>query len=380
LDINGFSIGWVVDDVMMYNCGAPPANDNFAAASTVTLAGAPASYSITGSNAGASLEVLEHAASCEGAFNIGSTVWYKYTATADQNLTFSLTGSSLIKSLSIWTGGTLGLEDEVACSPPAINTAVSLTVNNGTTYYIRVGSASAIGGSFTLQVGPPPTNDAFANAIDITNGFQPYANTSDVIGATIETGDPISTCAGVPNFRTVWFKYLSLGNNTLSLNTTGSGYDTVLSVWAGTGLGSLFQLGCNDNTSIAVTTSSLTLNTLPGGLYYIRVASRGGTLTDLHFNMSVASVTGSAPLRNYFSTATPTLTWNRVTDATQYEIQISKTNTFATLVGTTTLVPSSQLSYQTPSLEEGFYYYRVRALRGAIVTAWSTDSFTIDLP
>jgi hypothetical protein len=230
----------------------------------------------------------------------------------------------------------------------------------------------------TLQLDVPPSNDNFANATIVTEGA-PFIDTSNVSAATLEVGDPTATCGGTPA-GTVWYKYTSLGNNVISLNTTGSDYDTVLSVWTGTGLGALTQVvsGCNDNAP-SVTTSALTVNATPGVTYFIRVSSRTNIHNNLTFNMSVATVAGGAPRRNYFTTGTPILTWNRVTTATQYIIQVSKSSTFVGALAFTATVPADHLSVQiTPALTEGIYYWRVSANGGA---TWSViDGFVVDLP
>ncbi len=91
--------------------------------------------------------------------------------------------------------------------------------------------------------------------------------------------------------------------------------------------------------------------------------------------------TTAAPPRNYFTVANPTLTWNRVSDATQYEIAISQSSTFATVVYPNVIVPADQISVITDALTEGTYYWRVRAIRNGVPGLWSAfDSFVVDLP
>ncbi|MBA3868870.1 MAG: SBBP repeat-containing protein [Anaerolineae bacterium] len=85
----------------------------------------------------------------------------------------------------------------------------------------------------------------------------------------------------------------------------------------------------------------------------------------------------TVPARNYFTTLTPTLTWNRVSWARQYTVQVSKTKTFATFAFTAE-VPSSQLEVTTDPLDIGTYYWRVSANNGL---TWSAvDSFTVTVP
>jgi hypothetical protein len=90
---------------------------------------------------------------------------------------------------------------------------------------------------------------------------------------------------------------------------------------------------------------------------------------------------GSAPIRNYFTTATPALTWNRVSFAIGYEIQVSKSSSFAPLAYTTQ-ANSSALQVTTTPLPDGVYYWRVRAQINA--TTWgpwsAVESFMVDLP
>ena len=349
----------------------PPANDDFA--NSLAISSLP--YINMQANAEASLENVEQQASCEGSANIQQTVWYKYKAMANQKVAFSVTGSSVVKGISVWRGSVLGSLTQVGCAIGA-NAAAKVDTTNGTVYYIRIGSSNGVGSNFTVQAGLPPANDDLANAIIINTGFAPFSDAQDVIGASLETDDPAATCDGIPAFRTVWYKYSSLGNNVMSLNTTGSGYDTVLSVWTGTGLGSLTQAGCNDDNGV-LTTSALTVNTTPGTVYFIRVSSKGDSLTNLTFNALVASTAEGPPLRNYFTTATPSLTWNSVTGATQYEVQVSKSLAFTVMAYSAT-VPANQLSVTTDPLAEGFYYWRVRANEG--VTWSEVDSFAVDLP
>jgi len=350
----------------------PPPNDNFA--NSINIAGLP--YTNLQTNTAASLENFEQMASCEAATNISSTVWYQYKATANQKVTFSVTGSPVVKGLSVWTGSGVGALTQVGCGIPGINTSAKVDTINGTVYYIRIGSSSGISTNFTVQAGLPPVNDDFANAIVIDNGFAPFTNTQETIGASLEIGDPAATCGGIPAFRSVWYKYASLGNFVMSLNTTGSSADTVLSVWTGIDLGTLKQAGCNDNNGV-LPTSALTVFTTPGVTYYIRASSHGGSPSGLTFNMTIASPLGGAPLRDYFTTPTPILSWNNVTNATGYVIQVSKSPLFTTLAYSAT-APINQFSVTTDPLSEGFYYWRVSANNGL---TWSAvASFIVDLP
>lgn len=93
--------------------------------------------------------------------------------------------------------------------------------------------------------------------------------------------------------------------------------------------------------------------------------------------------TQSAPVRNYYTTNTPTLTWGRVSWATAYEIQVDRAASFTQpLDFSKNDITPDTLSIATTALGNGVFYWRVRALQASGVWgAWSTvESFEIAAP
>jgi hypothetical protein len=91
------------------------------------------------------------------------------------------------------------------------------------------------------------------------------------------------------------------------------------------------------------------------------------------------SPANAAPNRNYFTTNTPTLTWNRVSQAMRYEIQAAKNFAFS---GATIYDADNNLSFTWPvALPNGTYSWHVRACTGVAESscgAWSIpDTFTV---
>lgn len=138
--------------------------------------------------------------------------------------------------------------------------------------------------------------------------------------------------------------------------------------------------------AIPVTAASYTPNgPLLTTTYYwrVRAFNLAGLASDWSSIREVTIFTPSsaAPLTNYYTTNTPTLSWNTVTWATQYEIQVDNSSTFATPLEFTIIVPASSLSVTTIALSEGSHYWRVRAINATSLGAWSpTALFLIDLP
>jgi hypothetical protein len=82
----------------------------------------------------------------------------------------------------------------------------------------------------------------------------------------------------------------------------------------------------------------------------------------------IVSPGDAVPSRNSFTTHQPTLTWNRVSRAIGYQVQVALDPTFAFVVQQDTGLAASELAWQTPVLANGWYYWRVRAKVSA--TTW----------
>ena len=80
----------------------------------------------------------------------------------------------------------------------------------------------------------------------------------------------------------MWFKFTTPGGSTsLTVNTFGSSYDTILSVFTGTCPTPLTQAACNDDSSGTVQSSVSFTDSVGNTDYYFMVSSYspgGGTL------------------------------------------------------------------------------------------------------
>ncbi|MEP6987256.1 MAG: hypothetical protein ABI970_16755, partial [Chloroflexota bacterium] len=92
------------------------------------------------------------------------------------------------------------------------------------------------------------------------------------------------------------------------------------------------------------------------------------------------SPANAVPKRNFYTTHTPILTWNQVTWATGYKIQISTDQNFTPALTFTKSLLATTLTFTTDPLANGTYYWRVMAL-GGTVSNWSIiGSFVISSP
>ena len=92
----------------------------------------------------------------------------------------------------------------------------------------------------------PPANDDFADA-QILAGL-PVTATGSNEGATLEPGEPSLPWIG--NDHSVWFSWTAPGSGAVAVDLSGSDYDTYLSVYTGSSLGSLNLIGAESGDHI----------------------------------------------------------------------------------------------------------------------------------
>jgi hypothetical protein len=134
---------------------APPTNDNFANATTVTE---PLPFTDSVNTTDATVEATDPTASCAPTTH---TVWYGYAPSSSGFVQADTFGSGYDTTLSVWTG-TLGSLSEVACNDDSgadLQSKVVWDASASTTYYIMAGSFNDSPGgnlSFTVNTTAPP--------------------------------------------------------------------------------------------------------------------------------------------------------------------------------------------------------------------------------
>src|SRR5439155_685200 len=229
-----------------------PNNDNFAAAQAIS----GTSGSVTGTNVEATKEAGEpnHAGNAGG-----KSVWYSWTAPASGQATINTAGSNFDTLLGVYRGTgvsaltLVGSNDDYA--GPSGPSQVSFSATSGTTYMVAVDGFSGASGnlslSWSLNSPVTPANDMFANAQAIGGSSGSATGTNG--GGTKETGEP--THAGNIGGASVWYSWTAPSTGQLTLNTTGSGFNTLLAVYTGSIVSGLTPVVSNDDASVSTTTS-----------------------------------------------------------------------------------------------------------------------------
>ena len=250
-----------------------PANDAFSASQA--LGGA--SGTTSGTTVGATKETGEpsHAGNAGG-----GSIWYRFTAASSGPVTINTTGSGFDTLLGVYTGAAVSGLTAVASNDdnPAggLQSLVSFSAVAGTTYRIAVDGYSGVKGAVTLNwtvpAVPAPVNDAFsasqalAGASGTTNGT--------TVGATKETGEP--SHAGEAGGGSIWYRFTAPTSGATTINTTGSGFDTLLGVYTGASVTGLTEVASNDDNPAGGFQSLVSFSAVAGTTYRIAVDGYSG--------------------------------------------------------------------------------------------------------
>lgn len=131
-------------------------------------------------------------------------------------------------------------------------------------------------GNVTVTV---PANDNFASATVIT-GSQGTTNGTN-IRATKESGEP--NHAGNSGGASVWYNWTAPTNGSVTIDTIGSTFDTLLAVYTGSAVGSLTSIG-SDHGSAGNGASRVTFTATSGTTYRIAVEGFNGAVGNVVLN------------------------------------------------------------------------------------------------
>lgn len=133
-----------------------------------------------------------------------------------------------------------------------------------------------------LAAAARPGNDAFAAAAGLSGGSG-TALGHNALG-TKESGEPDH--AGNAGGKSVWWQWTAPASGQLSLDTFGSGFDTLLAIYTGTAVNALTWRAANDDGG-ASGSSSLLLQVQSGTQYRIAVDGKNGLGGDVQLNWTL---------------------------------------------------------------------------------------------
>jgi hypothetical protein len=163
-------------------------------------------------------------------------------------------------------------------SPPKLSGTVSgsykvpASVTNGQHFTITATVQDWVDGPFSnsvdviASVAAAPSNDDFANAITITGASGSITGSN--VSATKQSGEP--NHGGATGGSSVWWQWTAPAAGNTTIDTIGSGFDTLLGVYTGSAVGSLTTIAGDDQGG-GNNTSLVTFSAVAGTTYYIAV-------------------------------------------------------------------------------------------------------------
>ncbi len=295
-------------------------------------------------------------------FPVGTIVSFSGSATdiEDGVLTASL----------VWTSSIDGAIGAGATFSRALTAGTHTISASATDLGSRTGAASV-----TVRIqAPPPANDSCAGATTLTNGVAVSGST------TAATNDGTATCGTSTTSADVWFRYTATGTSTVTINTCGSTFDTVLSVYTGT-CAARVQTQCNDDSGAVGpcpngTTSYVTFTPVANTTYLIRVAGFSGAVGNYTVRASggiptVTIPTSPSTLRVTRTGTNSVLTWtDRSTNETLFRIE-RQLQSGATWINTTTFTVGANIRTFSDPVGVGTWRWRIRAENSGGVSVWT---------
>jgi hypothetical protein len=248
-------------------------------------------YSETTQTGGATRSESDPVQSCGVAPGQNSnSVWYSFTAQADRLLIADTLGSNYDTVLTAYRGG-CGELVEAACSDdvqPGQHSRVEVAVEAGETVVFEITSRGEESGGGTLVFNLDatiPLNDECEMPTEV--GELPYTAMQRTSGATTSESDPVQSCGVAPgqNANSVWYGLTVPRAGLLVVDTQGSTYDTVLSLYTGE-CGELSEVACNGDTPENLQ-SRVKVAVEAGQRLLIEVTSFQGAVETLVLNVDV---------------------------------------------------------------------------------------------
>jgi len=226
-------------------------------------------------------------------------IWFEYTADADGNATFSTcndTGATAGEAtfdtkIHVYSGAgcpadgqasDANNDDGAGCG--AFSSHLSgFGVTSGSTYMVQLGGWS-VGETGTgilscsiEAVQPPPANDDCATPDAIAGqGSFAYDNTQGTTGAEGQNEGICYDFGSSAVDNDLWFSWTADVTGDATVDTCGSGPDTKISAYDGSGCPSAGSIACNDDT--CALQSSITFAVTSGSTYTIQTGNFPGAL------------------------------------------------------------------------------------------------------
>jgi hypothetical protein len=129
------------------------------------------------------------------------------------------------------------------------------------------GNTDATPASRTWTVSLAPPNDMFAGAQSVAGSSGTVTGTN--VDATKEAGEP--NHAGVPGGRSIWYRWRAPATGSVTFETVGSNFDTVLAAYRGSSVAALTRVAANNDIGYGIYQSRIKFTAYAGLTYVLAV-------------------------------------------------------------------------------------------------------------
>ena len=275
--VDGFSTA--TGDIAL-NLSLAANNDAFA--NRAALNGSSASATGTNVNFTGELGEPDHA-NVSGDLN---SAWWTWIAPDSGEVTVDTFGSGFDTTLAVYTGGSLATLSAVASNDDSgsLQSQVMFSAVAGTAYQIAVDGFAGATGDIALTLSLEANNDDFANRAAL-NGASLSA-TGTTVGFTGQAGEPLhGGVSGVPN--SAWWTWIAPESGTVTIDTFGSDFDTVLAAYTGSSLATLSEVASSDDAGSLQ--SEITFSAVAGTTYQIAVDGFGDAVGAIDLNLDLSA-------------------------------------------------------------------------------------------
>ncbi len=181
------------------------------------------------------------------------------------------------------------------------DTVVGVGTNEGGSWVLTTQTLGLAGGNYTYYAVATDTSGVSVTATTVVNVAQAaavndfFSNATPIAGtsisvtatnveATREFKEPV--IAKTPGGASVWFVWTAPASGRVSVDTTGSSFDTLLGIYKGTAVSKLGLVASNDDASYAILTSATSFVAKAGVTYHIAVDGYNGAQGSINLHLT----------------------------------------------------------------------------------------------
>ena len=271
------------------NPSCPPENDSSTSGAYVNVSSYNPTVSLTADTRAATNEPGEPTP-CG---NIGKTVWYQFYADQEASIVADTAGSNFDTVIAAYSYGANfpasppGGFTPIVCNDNGIGaqSRIAFDVHQGLSYWIQAGGAGGSSGDLVVNLACSPLCPPHNNNLNAGGSIlPPFEDNVSTLGATLEQNEP-RPCGGID--KTVWYSVYVTGPATVSVDTTGSDFDTVVAAYelpyGEFNMDHLTKIVCNDNSGGLQ--SHITFPATTDRQFVVQVGGHNGATGNLVFRL-----------------------------------------------------------------------------------------------